>query len=409
MFGWEFPPHNSGGLGTACFGLTRSLSQVGADVVFVLPKELGIDSEHVKMRFAGKAEEFISKVKFSELDVFLNPYITSDQYDRQVSQKYSGGNFPYAMNLYQEVLRYAQLAKKIAKEEKYDLIHAHDWLSFPAAMEAKKIGKKKLIVHVHATEYDRTGGNGVNPMIHAIETKGLQQADKIIAVSSYTKEIISDKYKINPKKIEVVHNGIDRDYFHKFDQFNQNFQPFKKAGFKIVTFVGRITIQKGPGFFVQAAKKVLDYNDKVIFIVAGSGDMENEMMRQAAELGISDRVLFAGFLRDQELQSVYRSADLFVMPSVSEPFGLTALESMYNHTPILISKQSGVSETVRCALKVDFWDIDEMTNKILAVLQYNTLGNYLAYHARKEVEKINWRQAAKKCLDIYRTLMLEID
>lgn len=394
MFGWEFPPHNSGGLGTACFGLTRALVARNIDVLFVLPKKVGVTSPFMRILFADQR-----KIIFKEIETSLKPYVTSDSYIRERDQIISD---VYGKTLMQEVRRYALRARELAKKEHFDVIHAHDWLSFLAGIEAKKVSGKPLILHMHATEFDRTGNQGVNQEIYDIERLSLQQADGIIAVSEFTKEKIVHHYGINPEKIRVVHNGIDEcDYMVS----PQEISGLKQTGQKVVLFVGRITIQKGPEYFIRAARKVLDFDPNVLFIVAGSGDMERQMILEAAHAGISSKVLFAGFLRGDDLTAMYKSADLFVMPSVSEPFGITPLESIIAGAPVLISRQSGVSEVLVHALKTDFWDTDEMANMILSVIAHDSLRDTLWRNSREELKRINWDAASKKCIDYYEEIL----
>lgn len=394
MFGWEFPPHNSGGLGTACFGLTRALTARQIEVLFVLPKKVGVSAGFMPILFADERH-----VKFFEIETTLKPYVTSEGYVRERDKVISD---IYGNTLMQEVKRYALRARDIAKKENFDVIHAHDWLSFLAGVEAKKISGKPLILHMHATEFDRTGGQGVNQDVYEIEKESMQYADGIIAVSNFTKEKIVQHYGVSPDKVQVVHNGIDEcDYSNIPDRLAD----LKKAGQKIVLFAGRITIQKGPEYFIRAAKRVLEVNKNVLFLVAGSGDMERQMMLEAASLGISDRVIFVGFLRGDDLSATYKIADLFVMPSVSEPFGITPLESIIAGAPVLISKQSGVAEVLTHALKTDFWDTEDMANKILGVVSHRSLKETLWGNSREEVKKINWDAASKKCIDYYEKII----
>lgn len=390
MFGWEFPPHNSGGLGTACFGLTRALAGRNVEVIFVLPKKVGVSSSYAKMVFADER-----RVTFHEVASSLKPYVTSEGYIRERDAFLRD---IYGNTLLQEVRRYALRAREIAKKEHFDVIHAHDWLSFLAGIEAKRVSGKPLILHMHATEFDRTGGQGVNQDVYDIERSAMEQADGIIAVSNFTKQKIVERYGISAHKIEVIHNGIDEcDYA----DIPERLMEIKKSGQKIVLFAGRITIQKGPEYFIRAAQRVLEHNPNVLFLVAGSGDMERQIMLEAAHLGISDRVIFVGFLRGNDLNAVYKAADLFVMPSVSEPFGITPLESIIAGAPVLISKQSGVSEVLTHALKVDFWDTEDMANKILGVVSHRSLWQTLWGNSREEVKKVTWDTASKKCIDYY--------
>ena len=389
MFGWEFPPHNSGGLGTACFGLTKALSR-DANVIFVLPKKVPVNSAFAKMVFANQRS-----IQVKHIDSLLYPYITVEKYNEESRTHHDS---IYGLSLMEEVRRYARKAGAIAVSEKCDVIHAHDWLAYLAGIEAKKATGKPLVVHVHATEFDRTGGNGVNEEVYAIERAGIAAADHVIAVSQWTKNILVSKYGVAPEKITVVHNGIDIEETKRLPSRLQN---LKDAGNKIVLFVGRITLQKGPDYFIRTAKRVLQYRPNTMFVVSGSGDMEYQMIRQAASEGISDRVLFAGFLRGDDLNSVYQAADLYIMPSISEPFGITPLESLANGTPVLISYQSGVSEVLNHALKADFWDIDDMADKIISTLDHPALYESLRDNGYREVEKNSWSVAASKCLSVY--------
>ena len=269
---------------------------------------------------------------------------------------------------------------------------------------AKKISKKPLIAHIHATEFDRTGGTGANPDVYRIEKAGMSKADAVIAVSKMTKDMIIGKYNINASKIHVIHNGVNLDEYNAPNN-NLEFLKIKKTGVKVVLFVGRITIQKGPDYFIHVAKKVLRYEPNTIFVVAGSGDMEYQMINLAAQLGISDKVFFVGYLRGKELDKIYRSSDVLVMPSVSEPFGITALEALACNTPVMISKQSGVSEVLTHALKSDFWDTDEMANKIIAILRYGSLRRSLKENGTKDVGALSWDRAAEKCIHLYQQLI----
>lgn len=409
MFGWEFPPYNKGGLGTACYGLTKGLNNKGVSVTFVLPKIAGSpdnQSSHVNLLFADDYYVGNDKLKFLTVNSLLMPYISQEEYLYRHSTisgvikkggMSSTGDDLYGSNLYEEVYRYAQKAKLIAALEKFDVIHAHDWMTYQAGLEAKRVSGKPLVVHIHATEFDRTGGNGVNQYVYDIERAGLHGADKIIAVSNLTKNMVVEHYGIPPEKIEVVHNAVT---FNN-NTFNKN---ESSSSEKMVLFLGRITLQKGPDYFLYAAKKILDMvgnKMNVKFVFAGSGDMENQMIKKAAELGISNNVLFAGWVKGKELDRLYAMADLYVMPSVSEPFGITPLEAMRNNTPCLISKQSGVSEVVSHCLKVDFWDVDEMVNKIMGVLKYKPLYNCLKDNGAQEVKKFNWDIPAEKCVSVY--------
>ena len=389
MFGWEFPPYSSGGLGTACYGLTKSLSKLNIDITFILPYGRDVaeyDFLHLRP---------ITSIKIKTIKSMLTPYMTSKGYSEMVRGKKGSTARLAAMyndSLFDEVYRYSEEAKLIAEEEDFDIIHCHDWMTFKAGINAKAVKGKPLVVQVHSTEFDRTGGHGVNQYVYDLEKEGMEKADAVIAVSNYTKKMIVKHYGINPGKIFVVHNAVERR--------NGAFRI--KSEDKIVLFLGRITLQKGPEYFLYAAKKVLEKDPNVKFIVAGKGDMERFIISKAAELGIGMNVLFAGFLKGDDIYRAYSMADLYVMPSVSEPFGITALEAINAGTPVLISKQSGVSEVIKHCLVADFWDINDLANKILAVLKYGALHRTLKEHGYMELNKISWDDSARKCIDIYR-------
>ncbi|HBH46182.1 MAG: hypothetical protein A2445_05435 [Candidatus Jacksonbacteria bacterium RIFOXYC2_FULL_44_29] len=399
MFGWEFPPFNSGGLGVACEGLARSLAQEGVSLIFVLPRKFDYQPTNYRLIFAD--EDKGSSIKVKAVNSLLTPYVTSASYSLLLRNN-RRHLIHYSSDLMAEVARYAQEAGRIAAEEEFDVIHAHDWLSFPAGLEAKRVSGKPLIVHVHATEFDRTGGNNCNTQVFAIEQAAFEEADAIIAVSQFTKNKVIQHYGIPSEKIKVVHNAIEpRDY----NVSVSSLQHLKQGGKKVVLFVGRITLQKGPDVFLRAARRVVDFEPNALFIIAGSGDMEAQVIREAAALGLADKVLFAGFLRGEELRQLYKLADLYVLPSVSEPFGITTLEALASGTPVIISKQSGVAEVIDHCLKVDFWDVNEMASKIVAVLRYSELQEGLKENGSREVKKFSWRDAARKCLEVYHRLL----
>lgn len=394
MFGWEFPPYNSGGLGVACQGLTRALVRNDMEIIFVLPKKISITPDFMKMLFADKASSVIIK----NVDTLLSPYMTVTSYEEEYLLLKSG---IYRGTLYEEVLRYAEVAKEIARKEKFDIIYTHDWLSFRAGIEAKKVSNKPHIAHIHATEFDRCGGDNVNEKIAIIEKEGLSEADCVVAVSKYTKNIIVNKYEIPEEKVSIVYNGIDGEDFPGFDKKSDKLSKLKENGTKIVLFVGRLTLQKGLDYFLKAAQKSLQYNQNIMFVIAGSGDMERQIIRQVSEMGISDKVLFMGFVRGKDLQDVYKIADLYIMPSVSEPFGITALEAMLHKAPVMVSKQSGVSEVTNHVLKVNFWDVEEMSNKILSVVNNDVLREQLSQNGFKEVKSLTWDASAKQCIEVF--------
>ena len=405
MFGWEFPPYNSGGLGVACLGLTRALSRLGMEVSFVLPKRLGkYDMSNTQIVFADDFYQKlgISGITFHEVDSLLYPYVDSDAYMTGLSA--SRGPVPYASTLMQEVRRYARIAKTIAQEESFDIIHAHDWLSFEAGIVAKQISGKPLIVHVHATEFDRCAGDHINQEVYDIELRGMNEADRIVAVSQWTKNVIVSRYGISPDKVSVVHNGVDETDFIRPQTMPHEILSLKSAGNKIVLFVGRITIQKGPDYFVKMARTVLEHYKDVYFVVSGSGDMERQMIEQVATSGMSDRFIFTGFLRGEELNQIYAAADLYVMPSVSEPFGLTPLEANLSGAPALVSKQTGSGEIMTHTLKCDFWDTDEMANQVISVLQHPELYRALKENSFSQARTNSWQKAAQKLIGVYKTM-----
>jgi glycosyltransferase involved in cell wall biosynthesis len=426
MLGWEFPPFISGGLGTACYGLTKAMDQRDIDISFVLPQMVSEQyATHVNILNPGsltqaatfRIDEF-ARTTFHAISTPLKPYSTPETYQKKIEEtlrqkQIEMGQAPldlnigeashstdYSGDMYTEVQRYAAVAMELAKNDSFDVIHAHDWMTFPAAKRVAQMSGKPMVVHVHSTEFDRSGPH-VNQMIYDIEREGMHAADKIIAVSFLTRNIIISRYGISPDKVEVVHNGVERNANNKWAMGPTGI----KKDEKIVLFLGRITMQKGPEYFLQAAKKVLEVMDDVKFVMAGSGDLMHRSIELAAELGIGSKVLFTGFLRGEDVRKIYSMADLFVMPSVSEPFGLVPLEALENDVPVIISKQSGVSEVLTHALKVDFWDIKEMANKIVAVLKYPPLKMTLQDHGNFEVRKLRWNDSAQKCIQIYEQLM----
>jgi len=417
MLGWEFPPFISGGLGTACYGLTKAMDQLGMKVTFVLPRIVdNTDTTHVKLLAPDdqttSAFNFgaLKNVRFRTINSPLMPYLTPDAYQQQIEealrQKIHGGNasaasdvtstMDYNCDMYAEIHRYAVIAAQLAANEDFDIVHAHDWMTYPAGIAVSTMSGKPLIVHVHSTEFDRSGEN-INQMIYDIEREGMYAAEKIIAVSHFTRSIIISRYGVSGDKVEVVHNAVERNGNWNWALGDSGIDKDEK----IVLFLGRITMQKGPEYFLQAAKKVLDVIDNVKFVMAGSGDLMHRAVEIVAELGIGQKVLFTGFLRGEDVQKIYQMADLYVMPSVSEPFGIAPLEALNNDVPVIISRQSGVSEVLRHALKVDFWDIDEIANKIIAVLKYPPLRETLANYGNFEVRRLRWKDSAQQCAKIY--------
>ncbi|OGC92761.1 hypothetical protein A2899_01025 [Candidatus Amesbacteria bacterium RIFCSPLOWO2_01_FULL_49_25] len=384
MIGWELPPHNSGGLGVASLGLAKALSS-RLSLTFLLPHHLDVVSTPFPVLFSN----------LSEINLLITPYST---------RTFTQTDNTFFSDLLSQVYKYAAAAKKIASKLQFDLIHVHDWLTIPAGLAVKNVCNKPLVIHVHATEFDRSGGLGANPVVYAIEKAGFDAADAVIAISNYVKGMLVTRYSVDPKKIFVVHNGIDAADYSSTSGPIAFLQTAKSAGHKIVLYVGRITIQKGIDHLLNAAQKVITHFPKVFFVIAGSGDMEGQVISQAASMGISQHFLFPGFVRGPQLNDLFRSADLFVLPSVSEPFGLVPLEAIVNGTPALISKQSGVSEVLSHALKVDFWDTEEMANQILAVLNYSSLPQTLIAESSREVDRLTWVAAADKVINLYNQL-----
>lgn len=459
MLGWEFPPFISGGLGVACYGLTRALDRMGHRITFILPKPVDKShSSHVKMlspdapsravrlaseqataasggrvlddeglpltgfehtTFKGVSASFShvypgfdssSWVKLapeaaggqviasSEASVEVMPGMSVPVNPAPSANTGShiggGGASGYGMDLVGDSERYARLVVASARGEEFDVIHAHDWLTYPAGIALSKITGKPLVVHVHSTEFDRSGSN-VNQRVYDIERAGMQAARRVIAVSMLTKGICVRRYAVAPGKIDVVYNGIEREQ-------QQPKEGVKiESSDKIVLFLGRITMQKGPEYFIAAARRVLEKLDNVKFVVAGSGDMALRMIELAANMGIGHKVLFTGFLRGRDVDRVYQMADCYVMPSVSEPFGIAALEAINHNIPTIISKTSGAAEVLTHVLKVDFWDVDEMANKIVAILTHPPLSQTLKQHGNFELHRLTWDGAAERCVESY--------
>jgi len=427
MFGWEFPPHISGGLGTACFGLTKGLAQLNdVEVTFVVPKAWG-DEDRSNITLLGADQvpviheqiQFTNaklKVEYYELQSDLIPYLGTSEFDELKSEFSSGerrliettqeGKLvfggDYGQNLFQEINNYAIVAEKLAVEIDFDVIHVHDWMTFPAGMAAKRISGRPLVVHVHSTEFDRSG-RSVNPVICAIEKEGLQAADKIIVVSNLTRSIIIGKYLINPQKVITVYNAVE-------PTSNDDLKSAGKfANDKVVSFLGRITMQKGPEYFIEAASLVLQKMKNVRFIMAGKGDLQNAMKQKVSTLNISEYFQFPGFVADSEISELFRNSDVFVMSSVSEPFGLVTLEAMQAAVPVVISKQSGVSEVVENAIKVDYWDTQAMADAIYLLLINKDYGIRLGRKGKKEADKLIWRKAAVKVLKVYSSLLKDTE
>ncbi len=420
MFGWEFPPHISGGLGTACYGLTRGMSSIPSlEILFVVPKAYGDeDQSRIKLVGAGdisvdirrvKENQYLKDLSYIEINSNLVPYTSPDEYEELVNKaEHQGKRFvetsmggklnftgTYGKNLYEEIANYAVVAAEIALKEKFEIIHSHDWLTYPAGIAAKRASGKPLVIHVHATDFDRSGGK-VNPTVFEIEKTGMHLADKIIAVSNLTRNTVIEKYGIHPDKVVTVYNAVDPITDHEKVKLKRGIND------QVVTFLGRITMQKGPEYFVQAAHKVLQKMDNVRFVMAGSGDMMEKMIQWTAALGISDRFHYTGFLKGDDVFKMFSISDVYVMPSVSEPFGISPLEAMQSNVPSIISHQSGVAEILKYAFKVDFWDVDALADAIYGLLNYPSLSIMFKKHGVKEVNDMKWENSGKKVHAIYK-------
>lgn len=425
MFGWEFPPHIAGGLGTACYGIVKGLAHNGVQTMFVMPSASGdedrsaadiINASEIPVEVSStmNVDDFLDKVRFVHIGTNMVPYLDPAEFHSLVEEdrkrqvrdfsihygqtyKFSG---KYGSNLMEEVARYAMVGGTIAMTHKgeFDVIHAHDWLTYMAGIAAKRLSGKPLVVHVHATSFDRSSDNNIDTRVYDIEKRGMEAADRVITVSDLTRNIVITKYGIDPSKVVTVHNAVDFSG-------RSEIQVERGVKEKVVTFLGRITFQKGPEYFIEAAAKVLKKCKNVRFVMAGSGDMMNRSIRQVARLGISDRFHFTGFLRGAEVQKMFALSDVYVMPSVSEPFGISPLEAMRSGVPSVISRQSGAAEVLKYAFKVDFWDVDAMADEIYALLQYPALADFASKYGYDEVNTLKWNNAAAKIKSVYESVI----
>lgn len=425
MFGWEFPPHIAGGLGTACYGIVKGLAYNGVQTMFVMPSASGdedrsaadiINASEIPVEVSStmNVDDFLDKVQFVHIGTNMVPYLDPAEFHSLVEEdrkrqvrdfsihygqtyKFSG---KYGSNLMEEVARYAMVGGTIAMTHKgeFDVIHAHDWLTYMAGIAAKRLSGKPLVVHVHATSFDRSSDNNIDTRVYDIEKRGMEAADRVITVSDLTRNIVITKYGIDPSKVVTVHNAVDFSG-------RSEIQVERGVKEKVVTFLGRITFQKGPEYFIEAAAKVLKKCKNVRFVMAGSGDMMNRSIRQVARLGISDRFHFTGFLRGAEVQKMFALSDVYVMPSVSEPFGISPLEAMRSGVSSVISRQSGAAEVLKYAFKVDFWDVDAMADEIYALLQYPALADFASKYGYDEVNTLKWNNAAAKIKSVYESVI----
>jgi len=421
MFGWEFPPHITGGLGTACYGMTKGLLKQGAEVLFVVPKAYG-DEDQQAVRIVNASDvsvdihdtefkEFTKNFTYLEVGSNLVPYLDPEEFEKisnetitetdkkTTTKSIYSKNFQfsgkYGTNLMEEVSRFALVAGAIARQYDFDVIHAHDWHTYYAGIAAKQASGKPLVCHIHATEFDRTGED-VNTIVYGIEKAGMTAADRVIAVSDLTRNTVINRHGIDPAKVFTVHNAIE-----PVDK-PEVLEIKKAVKEKVVTFLGRITFQKGPEYFIETAYKILQKDRNVRFVMAGSGDMLNRMIRRVAQLKIADRFHFTGFLQGEAVDRMFALTDVFVMPSVSEPFGLVPLEAMRTNVPVIVSKQSGVAEILKYAIKVDFWDVNGTADAIWGLLHYNALNEMFVKYGRDEVDSLKWEFAAVKIVDVYK-------
>lgn len=416
MFGWEFPPHISGGLGTASYGLTKGFVPQGdVEIKFCIPKPYG-DEDNSFLRIVGMNSVPIvwKDVDSSYVESRVGAIIRPEEYYRYREHIYGDFSYMntndlgcmefaggYPENLHEEINNYSIIAGVVARTEEFDIIHSHDWLTYPAGIHAKQVSGKKLVIHVHATDFDRSRGN-VNPTVYAIEKNGMDHADHIFCVSELTRRTVIEKYHQHPDKVTTLHNAVT-----PLSDEIMAIEPKKIPNEKVVTFLGRITMQKGPEYFVEAAAQVLKKTRNIRFCMAGSGDMMNDMIKLVAQRGIADRFHFPGFMRGRQVYECLKASDVYIMPSVSEPFGISPLEAMQCDVPTIISKQSGCAEILDKCIKTDYWDINAMADAIYAICNNESLYEYLKVEGRREVDNITWENVALKLRGLYEKVMAQ--
>ena len=415
MFGWEFPPHILGGLGTASYGLTRGMAmQEDMDITFVMPKPWGDeDQSFLKIIGANNTPIVWRDVSMETIKSRLGRFMDPQEYFKLRDSIYADFNYihtndlgciefsgKYPDNLLEEINNYSIVAGVVARTYDFDIIHSHDWLTYPAGLHSKAITGKPLILHVHATDFDRSRGN-VNPVVYNIEKNGMDHADHIICVSNLTRKTVIEKYHQDPSKVTTVHNAVE-----PLSPEILAIERITEVPEKVVTFLGRITMQKGPEYFVDAATQVLKNSNHIRFVMAGSGDMMNKMIRLVADRGISDKFHFTGFLQGKQVYEMLKSSDVYVMPSVSEPFGISPLEAMQCGVPSIISYQSGCAEILKNVIKTDYWDVDGMADAIYSICTYEAMEEFLSVEGKKEVDEIKWEYAGQKVRDIYNRFVL---
>lgn len=419
MFGWEFPPHILGGLGTASYGITKGLSaQPDMHITFCLPKPWG-DEDKSFMNIIGMSETPIvwRDVDYDYVKQRLGNRMSPEQYFQLRDHIYADFNYrltddlgciefsgKYPDNLQDEINNYSIVAGVIARQQEYDIIHAHDWLTYPAGIHAKNVSGKPLVIHVHATDFDRSRGH-VNPTVYGIEKDGMDHADCIMCVSELTRQTVINHYHQDPAKCITMHNAVyplSQDILDMVEEKRKDHHQRKE---KIVTFLGRITMQKGPEYFVEAASLVLQRTHNIRFCMAGSGDMMNDMINLVASRGIADRFHFPGFMRGKQVYEAFADSDVYVMPSVSEPFGISPLEAMQCGVPSIISKQSGCAEILDKCIKTDYWDINAMADAMYSLCTNDSLHEYLKVEGKNEVDQITWEKVGKRIYDVYNQLI----
>lgn len=400
MLGWELPPHNSGGLGVACYHMSKALAQQGATIDFVLPyKAEHPGTGHMKIHAA------------TQLDP-VHKFGLRGAYDSKYADVLDLANVdarsPDTMRAVQK--RYIKFVERlVTRQGAPDAIHAHDWLTMEAGMRAKQITDAPLIVHVHATEFDRSGSGRGNPIVHEIEYQGLMMADRIIAVSDITKSIIVHKYNIPADKIEVMHNAVDLESLLGYDYDARTYrylEMLRSEGYTVISTVTRFTVQKGLTHLVKGVARASERYDKFALLLAGDGEQRDELISLAAELGISDKIFFTGFVRGKQWRDAYNVADVFVMSSVSEPFGITALEAAHHNTALIISKQSGVGEVLDSIFRYDFWDTDTLADQLIGIATSPGLKETLTTNIKQEYARLSWADVAKKCMNLYKRMVI---
>jgi len=396
LLGWDLPPHNSGGLGVACYHLSKALALKGTSIDFVVPYSAPHDD--IDFMTVHHATSLSPLHKFG-MGAYDSSYLL---------ETVERPNTAESINIRAIQAQYGRFVEDFVTKNEFDTIHAHDWLTMEAGIRAKELTNKPLIVHVHATEFDRAGGSAGNPIVHEIEYQGLLMADRIIAVSAATKQIIIEKYRIPASKIEVMYNAIDTLSFDDGYQYDQRtyryLEGLKSEGYTIISAVTRLTIQKGLGNLLRALAKAVEKYDRLVLLLAGDGEQRDELIRLAAELGISDKVFFTGFVRGKQWRDAYSVSDIFVLSSVSEPFGLTALEAAHHDNAVIVTKQSGVGEVLNSIFRYDFWDVDRLADQLVGIATSPSLKQSLRENVTREYAGLSWHDIAAQCVALYQSV-----